>query len=827
MRAISVGQPQRSLRLSLPLLVMGAMLLAAAGGASAQSGKGPFIRLRYATFDPLQGVPDVDPALRTVPASMDEVGRYLVQFEGPVKPQWVAAVRSRGIVIEDYVPDYAFVVRATLRQVSALPNAFPFVRWTGVFHAAYKIEPRALAPTVQPLTARTASRPEAMGLAMRLQRFGAGVMGQTATTVEVAGSRQLAMQLARTPEVKWVQVRRTPHVFNDRAANIIGVSGSLGVRVRGFYGKGQIVAVADSGLDTGDPQTLNRDFQGRVLATFALGRPTTNDWSDPTTGLGWGGHGTHVAGSVLGSGANSGANPAQHNYGSSHAGMAPEASLVFQSIEDDRGGLGGVPLTLYDLFIEPYKLGARVHTNSWGASDIGTYTDLAASVDQFVYDNPDMTILFAAGNDGIDRNGDGVVDPGSIGDPAAAKNIITVGASENLRPPTENWGGNTKQTWSIYGDLFPPLSTDFTADKPNGMAAFSSRGPAADGRIKPDIVAPGTGIVSVLSRLSAAGGEVLDGEFAGAYSDANTLSKYAYSSGTSMATPVAAGAAALVREFYTKKQWNPSAALVKATLINGAYDMNPGQYGLGPAREMSQRPNGVEGFGRVDLVKALTPTPPRSNVWVDNPTGLSTGQNIRFQYHVQGTADPLTITLVWTDPPGAPFALPALVNNLDLSVTDPSGTTFYGNGAAAPGDTLNNVENIDIARPQAGIYTIQIAGTNIPMGPQTFALVVSGNGAPASGRFPDITPPLVKITSPQDGAIAHGWVNFQVQAMDDQGIDRVMLQIDGVRIGSRYAAPYNFNWNTAGWRPGTHTVTATAIDTSKNTTVDTISINVQ
>ncbi len=112
------------------------------------------------------------------------------------------------------------------------------------------------------------------------------------------------------------------------------------------------------------------------------------------------------------------------------------------------------------------------------------YTDSTTAtsedVDQFVWEHPDMTILFSAGNDGIDDNtfgnADGVVDLDSIGSPATAKNCITVGASENNRPslgtkPTNfTWGPN-------FGYPAAPILSDYVSDNINGMAAFSSRGP--------------------------------------------------------------------------------------------------------------------------------------------------------------------------------------------------------------------------------------------------------------------------------------------------------------------------------------------------------------
>ena len=191
----------------------------------------------------------------------------------------------------------------------------------------------------------------------------------------------------------------------------------------GLYGSGQIAAVADTGLDVGkNDSTLNADFRGRLLKTYALAR--TNDWSDKIS------HGTHVAGSLLGNGSNSGSNPANHAYEGSFSGVAPEATLVFQSIADNAGNLTGIPSDLFNLFNPPYLDGARVHSNSWGASVYGQYTTDSVNTDLFVWNHKDMVICVAAGNKGIDSNSDGFVDPDSLSSPGTAKNCITVGASE-------------------------------------------------------------------------------------------------------------------------------------------------------------------------------------------------------------------------------------------------------------------------------------------------------------------------------------------------------------------------------------------------------------
>jgi len=141
----------------------------------------------------------------------------------------------------------------------------------------------------------------------------------------------------------------------------------------GINGARQLVAVADTGLDSGNLTTLHPDFTNCVQATYALGRP--GDWSDTH------GHGTHVCGSVLGNGSAS---------DGLYCGVAWGARLVMQSVLDSGNRLGGIPADLNDLFLPAYTNGARVHSNSWGAPEFGVYNTDCYNADKFIWDHPDM-----------------------------------------------------------------------------------------------------------------------------------------------------------------------------------------------------------------------------------------------------------------------------------------------------------------------------------------------------------------------------------------------------------------------------------------------------
>jgi serine protease AprX len=463
---------------------------------------------------------------------------------------------------------------------------------------------------------------------------------------------------------------------------------------QGFSGTGQIVAMADTGLDTGNLTPLSNDFQGAIHSSHQFGL-WSRDWSDPM------GHGTHVAGSVLGRGTAS---------GGKLKGAAFDAQLIVEGLWSPMLANLTVPPELDTLFTPAYDEGARIHTNSWGAAaGFGSYDSMAQKVDQFMWDHPDFLILFAAGNSGTDHSAKGKIDPNSIGSPGTAKNCVTVGASKNL----VSKGGIQKKISELRAAAteWPaePISSSKLSDRIDGMAMFSSRGPTQDNRIKPDVVAPGTNILSVHSHVKDA--DLLWG----AYND-----DYVWSGGTSMATPLAAGFATVTREILVKKHniASPSAALMKAVMMHTAFDMYPGQYGAGtPTQELDHRPNNDEGYGRLDMDKIVNLG--SATRLFDQVDGVAQGETFEQVVNLkQGQS--LSANLVYTDAPGTPSAGQALVNNLDLIVVTPDGKELGSH------DTVNNAEVLELNNLAPGTYKVQVRGINVPMGKngkQPFALV--------------------------------------------------------------------------------------------------------
>ncbi|MCK4788201.1 MAG: S8 family serine peptidase, partial [Desulfobacteraceae bacterium] len=230
---------------------------------------------------------------------------------------------------------------------------------------------------------------------------------------------------------------------------------------------------------------------------------------------------------------------------------------------------------------------------------------------------------------------------------------------------------------------------------------------------------------------------------------------YVVMGGTSMSTPLTAGCAAIVRQFYQDElglQYM-SAALMRATIINGAVDITPGQYGVGANQEIAARPNNVEGWGRVDLSNTLFPPAPAQIDFKDELAGLNTEEQHEYVLNITDSTVPAVITMVYHDAPGA-----NLVNHLDLTVIEPPGAgggTLFPNGLAAA-DDQNNVEQIEIQNPQIGDYTIRIIGQKVNIGPQPYALVTRAGGTLADRDPIDIMLALDISGSMQDPASPGG-----------------------------------------------------------------------
>ncbi len=738
------------------LLALFVLMITSIGAVAQSDVSASYIRLKYATFDPLQSEPFVPQSLRAT--NTTGANAYIVQFDGIIQDEWKDAVIKAGGKIEGYVPDNALLVQLDGESAAQLTQA-DHIRWVGVFQPAYKLAPQLEKATGHRYKIALANWANTKNATTAIASLVDDVDGEGTTLIVNASFEQL-VQVAQLGDVMWIEEHKFYQTSNDVATGIMNVQAAW---VLTYTGAGQIVTIADTGLDTGvDSPTTNGDmhldFDNRVahISSYPVQNfsGVTNVGADDGAADKDSGHGTHVAGSVAGNGARSTSNAIR--------GAAYQASITFQAVEQyttfndgtpNGYYLTGIPGDIKTLFLEAYGWGSRIHTNSWGSAKAGEYNSDSQNADQFTWDHKDFTILFAAGNEGVDANSNGYVDEDSIDTPATAKNVITIGASENVRAS----GGYQSGYGALWPSDFPanPTSNDTPSDSAEEMAAFSSRGPTDDGRIKPDLVAPGTNILSTKSSQTTSTGW-------GAYNN-----YYMYMGGTSMATPLAAGAATVVRDYLVDGEGvsNPGAALIKALLINTAEDISG--YGVSTQEAGQPIPNNHEGWGRINIEKAISNT---NRVFYEG-AGLATGASHTYEFTLTKTISALKTTLVWTDFPGLPSASKQLVNDLNLTVTAPDGSTVYrgnhfSNGWTTSGgsaDNTNNVENVYIQNPATGTWTIKVTALNVPQGPQPYALVIAGatsSTSPKPSKY--IYLPLVlKGAGGSTATAPHGTVTYQ------------------------------------------------------------------
>ena len=640
-------------------------------------------------------------------------GFHLISHTYPVPTSWFDELQDVGIECHSFLPPAAFhcdVNGKTPQQLSALNVegiaamdatdkiqsnlALGLLGLEAEYENPFVNEEGAIVNVVLSGT----SLPEDIA-----EQPGVSVDSHSGRFSTMAADKDGISWLAQHHQIEWIEAKPVFEIFNSEGIGVMHVDdlwdsttmGNIDSSWNGLDGSGIIVTVADTGIDNGvNNSGMHPDFADHIKGILSYPPPAStctyyslNPCGDSASDLD--GHGTHVAGSVLGDGTDS---------NGAITGAAPESQLLFHAIATTLSGeeeLIGIPNNLNDLFSLAWANGSRVHTNSWGSAENGDYTTSSMQADASARTYDELVILFAGANEGVDANNDGEIDLDSLGSPASAKNVITVGATENDRSSLNYVWGSTKYV--------SPISTDKMADNPEGMAAFSSRGPTDDNRIKPDISAPGTFILSTKSRSTSDTGWL-------AYN-----ASYTYMGGTSMATPLTAGATALLLEHLIENvgEANPTSALVKAIYTASAHDM-AGQYSSSTNGAGEAAPNNHEGWGRVDMSSAINTS------WIQDES-VSTNGDSGWSFIVPSSADDFTISLAWTDPASTPTASTNLVNDLDLAVKDPSGTwTNLSNN-------LDNLRALKFSSPAQGTWEVHVIGSNVPTGPQFFALAMTGD----------------------------------------------------------------------------------------------------
>ena len=688
---------------------------------------------------------------------------WMVQFIGPIKPAWLAKLRKMGIEIVAYMPNNAYIVWADgahLAQLQGLTTSDPTVQWTDAYHPAYRIAPALQSATVTqtaqlvPVTIQLYKTSNVQASLANLSAFGGKVFRQPENilnfvniSLEVPGN-QVAAIAARADVFNiepYAKPKKKDEVQGQIVAGNVTTSGGNVVPSKPGYlawltnvdnkfpaaaDQYPIVDVVDDGIDNGSTNPLHPDFhQGGVLANPSR-LVFNNNCTTDTLADGQAGHGNLNAGIVGAYNDKTGTPYLDGNGFDIGLGISPYGRVAGTKIFEngagafDESACGG---TDAGTVLAAYNAGAQITSNSWGAPTGGAYDAEAQAYDALTRDatgsgsnSHQISHVFSAGNDG--RSGGQ-----TVGSPGTAKNVLTVGATESVRDVGVMDGcGSTGSA---------------TADD---IANFSSRGPTADGRNKPDIVAPGTHIQGPASKDPTYDGSGVCGQPASApdfryYPDGQTL--YTWSSGTSHSAPAVAGVASLVYNYYGRvihPGQIPSPAMLKALILNAP------RYLTGiDANDRLPSPN--QGWGDANL-GALFDNNIHRYVIDQTTTFTTTGETFVKDGIVADPNKPFHVSLVWTDAPGSTTG-GTLVNDLNLEVTV-GGQVFKGNvfsGAnSAPGgmtDSANNVENVFLPANIGGPFTIKVtaanlAGIGVPGAAgstnQDFALVVSNGDVTAA-----------------------------------------------------------------------------------------------
>lgn len=713
-------------------------------------------------FDPANGFPDFDPEWMASGRNAPE-DFHLVQFKGPVKPEWLKALGEIGLETVQYRAPLSYIVWGSPADLARARN-LPFVRFGARLPPLMRVpggdrhspqaHSNAMALAYAARRTQTIAALEAQGVTVRSVR----TTGTQLDQLHLDAEPGLFARLAAVPGILALQQIADDGGPRGEMSNQSVVDGFSGEQIvpgyrgwledPGLGGNGITVSVVDGGIRRSHVD-LDARFRECVGAGEALTSCTSaNDY-----------HGTHVAGAIAGSGQSGTIDEQGFLRG---LGMAPEAWLVEQRypgfLDYGTHGEGSmVPDGMLTIFREATLSGAVISNNSWGPA--GTprgYNIPTRHVDMITRDaDPDapgaqpMLPVWAIMNGNGDR-GDGDCSPSSLGAPDEAKNLLSV--------------GSTALQNSERG--------------PFDISANSAHGPACDGRQVPQLVAPGCYTDST-----------------GAGSDA----AHFLECGTSMAAPVVAGAAALFFEQHRNRYGTlPSPALTRAVLSATARDL-AGQFDAN-GNALAHRPDRKQGWGRLNAAQALQP---HSNLTlVDQVVTLSaTGQSWQGSYVVHRADQPVNIRLAWTDAPGPGTGgtTPAWVNDLDLVVTA-DGTEYYGNdidpttGLSRTGGTpdgMNNLEGVVLSpdQHQGGEIVVKVLAANIagdaldPWQPTTlrqdFALAGLNLGAPGEAVR------LAFTTQPADREPGQPLPAIEIESIDAAGQTaqgpeiRVKLELDG------------------------------------------------
>jgi len=608
-------------------------------------------------------------------------GKLVVTLDGPLDPARRAALVGAGVRLGGYLPMHSFIADAPAATAAAL-NALGFVESVVAYQDAWKLAPELRAGPagrifITPGRQALAATGEVIALVWLFEGEDsaptvaalAALPGAAVTSNELVGRtvclgvRLRGADVPALASIPAVQFAEHAPEYTERSNYLsrwVIQSNQIGVLPLGAQGL------------TGAGQVMGI-IDGRLNADHCSFRDAVNPIGPAHRKIlafnaapgNYSQHGTHVAGTAVGND--------QTLDTSVKRGVAHDAKLVYNIY----------PLQTETSHLERYSLhhtqGARVQTNSWGDDSTTAYDGGCRAIDEFQRDTDDCLIVFSVSNNSTVRN------------PENAKNALAVAAT----------GGGGNQDAHCSGGT----------------------GPTADGRRKPDVMAPGCGVVSSSgSGLAACTSVPL--------------------TGTSMAAPAAAGIALLTRQYFTSgfypsgaaapaDAFVPTGQLLKAMLVNASVDITG----------VAGYPSNREGWGRVLADNALYFAGDDRKLLVAQrgnaaPDALETGDAASLIFISQGGLQQLRITLAYADAGATAGTTFAPVNDLNLVATSPSGVVYLGNvfasGQSATGgaaDALNNLEQVH-TDAEPGAWTVTVNGTAVNDGPQGFALVITGPVGP-------------------------------------------------------------------------------------------------
>ena len=659
---------------------------------------------------------------------------HIVQSSSPDLESLEGALTKLGIEIIDHIPDDSVIISLQSdhdgefkKQINDLQE----VRWIGQMPSMWKIS-TALLPTLSskdvfidldvvpsPSNSHEEMKSLASDMASKFESENSASFCDDHICQIRLSSPSIIPDLAMDNRIIRIEPGQQLAIQNTNASIIAGIDYARSFSQLNLTGSGEVIGITDTGLDED-----HGDFEGRLRS------PIFNQFGPDSSGADSNsGHGTHVTATLLGDGS-----------GDLNAtGMVPESTFHFYQLEVDSSGLLARWGSLYDMFEHSLLNDAHIHTNSWGSTNlVGDYTSDARSVDWFSNENPEFLVVFSVG----DMSGSGVASP------STAKNVLSVGATTTAAFSSEGTG-------SVFSN--------------------SSSGPTSDGRIKPDLVAPGVMICSARAEeASLASG----GPCSQSTHDDSSTPLYMTMSGSSMATPVVAGASAMARQYLREESgiMEPRSDLIRALLVNGADDIGE-----------KDVPNNLEGWGQLNLSNSLFPQKAENNltVFYDQDRQLTPGHSFVYTFDV-ATSHGLEATLAWNDKEGSVSSdqnASRLVNDLDLIITSPDGTVFRGNnfldGISQSGgarDELNNLERVRVPSTETGTWTVEIGHSGGFL--QQFSLVLAADAQELHESDLTVVPDSIYSfdTSPLKGdtiSLQMSWLN---QASAPTGEYSILLE---------------------------------------------------